>query len=78
MISTDYAAVKIRAEEHDRHLTAYDFHWHHYTYVLHDDGSRFLFNNSILEEDGDYWIVYSEHNGFHVYAKDEALVIVLE
>lgn len=51
-------------------LTAHDLNG--VVTVQHSDGSFFYFNNAFYtDEHDDFWVVYSEHNGYHAFARGD-------
>jgi len=52
-------------------LTAYDFN--KITIVIHDDGSSFQFHFSFMEEDNKFIYVFTEHNGYHFFYKEDLI-----
>ena len=60
-----------KAKEKGSNLTAYDF-LSKYIEILHQDGSKFIYNYACYEEIDDQWCaIFSEHNGFNVFCKSD-------
>ena len=60
-----------KAEEHlkNREYGAHDFNG--FTCIVHQDESSFIFHFSIMEEDNEFIYVFSEHNGYHFFHKED-------
>jgi hypothetical protein len=71
----DLTDAKEKAAAIDKVLTAYDFDD---TCVLveHKDGSRLLFAWAFYRDEGDYYYVFTEHQGYHVFCKDEVEISI--
>lgn len=62
------------AEEKNKTLTSYDFGYGSIVYVLHQDGTSLTFLNALAYKDKqwcDWYFVFTEHCGFHVFSKDD-------
>jgi hypothetical protein len=75
--STDMQCAIDKAHYIDKTLDAYDFQ-NRYVKVEHDDGSRFLFNYAFVRKDGHYLMVFTEHQGYHVFHEDEVTIEEME
>jgi len=74
MMSVPMKKVDDWAKEEDDRLKATDFHWGHYVMVEHEEGSQFIFNYAFAKEREEFWVVFSEHQGYHIFAKDEVVI----
>lgn len=73
-----YTDVKAWAESVQRTLTAYEFNSSSDVTVEHEDGSRFHFVSAFWRDyphDPKWFGVFSEHNGFMVFHRDEACMV---
>lgn len=59
----------------DKELTAYNFK-DQYVLVEHKDGSKLLFAWAFYKDEGNYYYVFTEHQGYHVFNKDEVEVCI--
>jgi hypothetical protein len=75
--SVEYKAIRAKAEEIDKKLTAYDF-GNGVVLVEHDDGSRFFLTHAILFKEDNWWIVFTEHHGIHIFHDEDCTVRTYE
>lgn len=62
-----------KAKAIDDTLTANDFHSTCVS-VEHSDGTRFFFTHAILLMEGPWWMVFTEHHGYHVFHEEDCVV----
>lgn len=62
------------ASKKDAKLKATDKRFSHKVHVVHEDGSVFVIMDAFLEEKDDYAVVFSEHHGVLVFAKDDLVI----
>ena len=43
------------------------------TIVMHDDGSSFQYHYSFMEEDNKFVYVFTEHNNYHFFYKEDLI-----
>ena len=61
------------AKNYDETLRADDPRFNFCVRILHEEGSTFWFENAFLMKHGEFVIVFSEHQGFHVFAVEDLL-----
>ena len=72
----NYKEIKEYATKIDSTLRADDkTKFNKIVHVVHEDGSTFILMYSHVEEHDNWYIVFSEHNGWHVFHKDETVSI---
>ena len=67
------------AKEYDSNLRADDPRFRKMVRIVMEDGSSFFFDSAFALErsdDTDFYYVFTEHYGFHVYAKDEVYSVL--
>lgn len=76
MMSVDMKAAYVIAEKYDRTLKANDPRLNGIV-IVHslDDFSSFTFANAFAMYYKEFFIIFTEHYGFHLYSEDEATVI---
>jgi hypothetical protein len=65
----EYNEVKQWAEKFDKKLEIPAFKFA--IYVNHSDESRFVFRNSVAYQNKDFLVVFTEHNGFHIFFRGD-------
>lgn len=74
----EYTSIREWAESIQRTLTAYEFNTAQKVMVEHEDGSRFWFASAFWRDcpfDPKWFGVFSEHNGWMVFHRDEACMV---
>ena len=63
------------ALNYDNKLKADDERFQHSVQILHEEGTTYFFHNAFMmnyvEKKANYIVVFTEHQGFHVFAEDE-------
>ena len=70
MMSVKMTKVDKWAKAIDNNLKAIDFEPNRFVMVEDEDGSRFLFVSSFVVEKEGFWVVFTEHHGYHIFDKD--------
>ncbi len=73
IMSLDMKQALEKAKKIDEGLLATDFHATCVS-VDHDDGTRLFFTHALLMKDGSWWMIFTEHHGFHVYHDEDCTV----
>ena len=55
----------------DGKLTAEAFQQNECVIIQHNDGSSFIFRCAFMIKRDEYIIVFTEHNGYHIFHKDD-------
>lgn len=76
-MSIGMSATYEKAKAIDEKLLASDFQYTCIS-VEHNDGSRFFFTHSIAQKDEYWWMIFTEHHGFHIYHEEDCVVRVFE
>jgi len=71
MMSVEMKKVWEVAKKVDDLLRADDERFSRSAEVIHEDGSVMILENAFVEEYKDWYIVFSEHFGFHVFHKED-------
>lgn len=74
-MSISYKKLLEEAAEYDKSLKATDKRLQGYVHLVHQDGSTFYWASAFLLTTGDFWVIFTEHHGFHVYHKDDVLLV---
>ena len=76
MMSVDMKVAHAVAEKYDRALQATDPRFNGIV-IVHslDDFSSFTFANAFAMYYKEFFIVFTEHYGFHLYSEDSAAVV---
>jgi hypothetical protein len=64
-----------RAKLFDAGITAYDFQWEHRVHVIHDDGTHLNFNYAFYMKEEEWYYIFTEHHGTHVYHEEDLSAI---
>jgi hypothetical protein len=64
-----YAEVEVLAKAYDNKLKANRFN--DVVVVSHQDGSYFSWCNAFAMKKGTWYIVFTEHFGYHIFDKDD-------
>lgn len=77
MMSVNMKKVHEIAEKYDKNLKATDFSGSSIV-AVHSlvDMSSFIFSEAFAMSYKDYYIVFTEHYGFHIYHEDEHSVVM--
>jgi len=75
MISIHLQQALDRAKIFDKGLTAYDFTWGNHVLVVHDDGTRLDFNFAFYMKENDWYYIFTEHHGCHVYHEEDVVTV---
>ena len=71
-----YKEIEKIAQRHDKTILATDKRLQNFVYVEIDDGSFFKWLDSFAVEYDDWYIVFTEHYGFHIFGKSDIVNIV--
>ena len=74
MDSIQYKEARKKAKDIAKRLRATDPRLDGSVSVSHDDGSFFLFRNAFAQRiaDSDWFMVFTEHHGFHIFHESDA------
>ena len=76
MMSKALQAAHEVAKEKDSRLRADDPRYGGSVHLTHADGSAFYWANAFVERQGAWFMVFTEHHGFHVFAADEIETLI--
>lgn len=67
----DYKAAELFAKEYDAKLLATDPRFNGAVHVIAEDGSVFFFLDAFVLRYEWFYLVFTEHHGYHVYSAEE-------
>ncbi|KKM97712.1 hypothetical protein LCGC14_1165300 [marine sediment metagenome] len=67
----NYKEAQKKATEIDNNLTIGGNNFNRIVHVVHQDGSTMLFHYAHVEDYDTWWFVFTEHTGWHVFAKED-------
>lgn len=68
------AAMEARLFKQTKHRKKPIFDITHAVEVVHEDGSRLLFQSAFAIHEDEYFFVFTEHQGSHFYHQDDATI----
>lgn len=57
----------------DSKLTAYDFSSYKWVRIKHREGTDLLYRHAFLKKWKEYYLVFTEHHGYHVFHEDDVV-----
>ena len=75
MESTYIRRIRERIKSYDEALKATDPRFNRSVTILHEEGSLMHYECSFVESIDDYYVIFTEHHGTHIYNKNDAKVI---
>lgn len=71
MMSVTMKQVHDLAQDYDAKLRADDSRFRRAVVVLHEEGTVYHFRSAFMMTYGEYLMVFTEHQSYHVFALDE-------
>jgi hypothetical protein len=65
----NYKEAKEFADEYDKTITISDLK--DFVYIVHGDFTTALFTNAFAINYNEWYFIFSEHNGYHIYHKED-------
>jgi hypothetical protein len=62
------------AKEYDSKLRADDLRFRHSVVLLHEEGTFYHFRSAFILIHGEFIMVFSEHQGYHVFSENELVL----
>lgn len=69
----NYAEAKKKAAQINKTLSANNFN--HIAHVVHTDGSVMLLTHAYVDAIENWWLIFTEHNGWHVFEMDDVRLL---
>jgi hypothetical protein len=71
------AAARLRATAIDKNLRADDQRLSRTVLVVHEEGTVLLFRYAFVAKDDNWYYIFTEHHGTHVYHQSDCEVVML-